>query len=275
MVLRDAIRELAPPILFRMIARGRQGGLRFEGDYADWSAARKASRGYEQSEIAQRVLDAEMKVKRGEAADARDGLPFEAIQFSMPVMVGLLRAALRAHGTLKVVDFGGALGGLYRHYKALGVPGKLNWAVVEQRAFVASGSRHFGNDELRFYETLDDALQTGTPDVMLLSSVLQYLPEPYAFLKRVVTSGALHIVIDRTPCASFKRDVLAVQTVPPEIYPASYPCWILSRDRLLAALAPLYRALTSFTDGSGRWSNDATDFELAGFIFDRTTGARS
>jgi len=275
MLLKQAIRELTPPILFRVFQKGRKRGLLFQGDYADWSKAKKASRGYDQDEIVRRVFEAEMKVKRGEAVDARDGVSFDAIQFSLPMMAGIMRAAARRHGPLRVVDFGGAFGGLYRQYKALGVPGPVNWAVVEQRAFTTLGKANFQNDELRFFENLDDALQAGRPDIMLLSSVLQYLADPYAFLKRVMASGALQVLIDRTPCAKLQRDVLTVQTVPPEIYPASYPCWILSRERLLAAVAPQYRMLASFTDGSGHWSSDVTDFELAGFILDRTAEASS
>jgi putative methyltransferase (TIGR04325 family) len=275
MFLKQAIRELTPPILFRAIQKGRKRGLVFQGDYADWSEAQKASRGYDQKEILQRVFDAEMKVKRGEAIDARDGVPFDTFQFSLPMMMGILRAAALRQEPLTVVDFGGAFGGLYRQYKALGVPGRVNWAVVEQRAFTTLGIAHFQNDELRFFETLDDALQTSAPDIVLLSSVLQYLPEPYALLTRIVESGARQVLINRTPCANRPRDVLTVQTVPPEIYPASYPCWILSRERLLKAVAPQYRVLASFTDGSGHWSSDVTEFELAGFILDRTTEAGS
>jgi putative methyltransferase (TIGR04325 family) len=273
MLLKQAIRELTPPILLRVIQMARKRGLLFQGDYADWNEAQKASRGYEQNEIVQRVFEAEMKVKRGEAMDARDGVPFDAIQFSLPMMAGILRAAACRPAPLNVVDFGGGFGGLYRQYKALGAPGPVNWAVVEQRAFTALGIAHFQNDELRFFEKLEDALQARVPDLLLLSSVLQYLPEPYAFLNQVMASGATELLIDRTPCGTLQRDVLAVQTVPPEIYPASYPCWIFSRERLLKALAPQYRVLASFTDGTGRWSSDVTDFELTGFILDRTTKA--
>jgi len=268
-MLKRAIRELTPPILLRAIRKGPKPGILFRGDYASWSEAQKASGGYDQDEIVRRVFDAEMKVKRGEAADERDGVTFDAVQFSLPVMAGLLRAAARQPGAMRVVDFGGAFGGLYRQYKALGVPGKVSWAVVEQRAFTTLGAANFQNDELRFFENLDDALRGPAPDVTLLSSSLQYLPEPHAFLKRVAASGARHVLIDRTPCTTLARDVLTVQTVPPEIYPASYPCWLLSRERLLQALAPQYRLLASFTDGSGAWPSDAASFELAGFILEQ------
>jgi putative methyltransferase (TIGR04325 family) len=266
MTLRSALRDLTPPLLVRTARKMLRRGLRFEGDYSDWDAAREASRGYDQEDIAHRVLDAELKVKRGEAADARDGVTFDTIQFSLPAMAGLMRA--RRGDALSVVDFGGALGGAYRHYKALGLPGRVRWTVIEQPRFAALGAQHFQNDELRFADSLDAAL-ADAPDAVLLSSVLQYLPDPHAIARRIAASGARHVIIDRTPCSGLPRDVLTVQSVPPEIYPASYPCWILSRERLLAAFAPRLRLFAAFNDGSGTWQSDASAFDLAGFLLER------
>jgi hypothetical protein len=64
MLLKQAIRELTPPILLRVIRKGRKRGLLFQGDYADWSEAKKASRGYDQNEIVRRVFEAEIKLTR-------------------------------------------------------------------------------------------------------------------------------------------------------------------------------------------------------------------
>jgi len=270
MTPRSMLRDIAPPILMRTVRRLLGRGLRFEGDYASWEAARAASRGYDQESIAQRMLAAELKVKQGEAIDARDGVTFDAIQFSLPVMAGLMRA--RRGESLTVVDFGGAFGGSYRHYKALGLPGRVRWTVVEQPHFVAPGAEHFQNEELRFADSIDAALAE-TPDVVLLSSVLQYLPAPHELARRVAASGARHILVDRTPCSVLSRDVLTVQSVPPEIYPASYPCWILSRTRLLDAFGPGVRLFAGFTDGLGAWASDVTPFEFAGFLLERAEGA--
>jgi putative methyltransferase (TIGR04325 family) len=220
-------------------------------------------------EIARRVHDAEIKVARGEAVDARDGVLFDTMQFSLPVMAALMRAAARRGGSLRVVDFGGAFGGLYRHYRALGVPGEVAWTVVEQPRLVALGTAQFQNSELRFVASLEEALGSIPPDVLLLSSVLQYLPDPYALIRRIGEATASHVVIDRTPCSELDRDVLTVQTVPPSIYAASYPCWILARRRLVNSFAPAYHLWAEFNDGTSQWFATAAKFQLAGFVFDR------
>ena len=151
----------------------------------------------------------------------------------------------------------------------------MSWTVVEQESYVTLGRAQFQNAELRFVATLEEALAFGRPDIFLLSSVLQYLSEPYAMVRQIKDSGVPHVVIDRTPCSRLSRDVLTVQTVPPEIYPATYPCWIFSRERLLAAFSPGYRVLASFTDGTGPWRSPAASFEFSGFILDKKSGSES
>jgi len=269
MTLRTLIRELTPPLLLRAGRRaGRARGLRFEGDYASWGDARKASSGYDSADISNRVFEAEMKVRDGRAADARDGVCFDRIQYSLPVMAALARAAVMRSRVLRVLDYGGALGGSYRHFKAFLPPARVEWVVVEQPHYVELGKTHFQSGELRFAATLDDALQDRPADVVLLSSVLQYLPAPYELLRRLAAAATPHIVIDRTPCSALARDVLAVQTVPPQIYPASYPCWIFSRQRLLEPLVGAYALVSDSADASGQWESDRGSFVLAGFILD-------
>jgi putative methyltransferase (TIGR04325 family) len=272
MSLRGALRELLPAAALRAVA-GKPRTLRFEGDYPDWEAALKASGAYDNVAIVSKMLDAELAVKSGRAADARDGVVFESIQFSFPVMAGLGRIA-RGHEPLRVVDFGGAFGGTYRQYKAFhGNP--VSWAVVDQPHVVDLGGKHFTTGELEFHPTLESALAAGPADAVVLSSVLQYLREPYRLISDIARTRIGHVIVDRTPCSELPRDVLAVQHVPAEIYAASYPCWIFSRQRLLGAFGEHFVAVASFTDGSGAWRGEAAAFQLAGFILDRRLAAES
>jgi putative methyltransferase (TIGR04325 family) len=237
------------------------GGLRFDGDYRDWAQAQRASGGYGDETIAHKMCEAELAVKRGAAADARDGVLFDRVQFSLPVMAAFGRIP---KAKLRVIDFGGAFGGSYRQYKAFHRK-PASWAVVEQPAMVTLGREHFKDSDLDFHPTLEAA---GPADAILLSSALQYLPAPYEVVRAIVDARIPHVIVDRTPCSAQARDILTVQKVPAEIYPASYPCWIFSRALLLEAFAPRYDFVASFSDGTGTWHAQATDFELAGFILD-------
>jgi putative methyltransferase (TIGR04325 family) len=273
MSLRGALRELLPNAALRAIRSGRSGEIRFEGNYADWDKALQASGSYDNAAIVRKMCEAELAVKKGDAVDARDGVVFDRMQFSLPVVAALGRAARRLTRPLRVIDFGGAFGGSYRQYKAF-YGDAISWAIVEQPDIVRLGEEHFRNRELEFHRSLSAAFSAAPADVALLSSVLQYLREPYALLADIARASAGHIVIDRTPCSRAERDVLTVQHVPPEIYAASYPCWIFSRQRLLSALSGQFTVLASFSDGSGIWRTEAAEFELAGFMLDRRAQAR-
>ncbi len=268
MSLRGALKELLPAVALRAVGRGSYRRIRFDGDYRDWDKALQASGAYDNAVIVGKMYQAELAVKKGEAADARDGVLFDRMQFSLPVMAAFGRIARGRVRPLRVVDFGGAFGGSYRQYKAFyGDP--VSWAVVEQPYMVRLGKEHFRNSELDFHLSLEAVLSAGPADVILLSSVVQYLREPYGFIGEITRSKIEHAIIDRTPCSALPRDVLTVQKVPPEIYAASYPCWIFSRQRFLSAFSQCFTALVSFSDSGGTWRGEATDFELAGFIFDR------
>lgn len=267
MTMRAILKECVPPILLRMIRPLRRRGIRFEGEFPDWESAQGVSRGYDQADIVQRIFDAERKVRSGEAADERDSVLFDSVQFSLPVMAALARIATIRRAPLRVLDFGGAFGGIYRQYQAFGLPVPASWNVVEQAGFVER-AREFETAQLRFHFRVEDVLSEGLPDVAVFSSVLQYLEHPDDILGRIRAAGVPHVVIDRTPCHAGERDLLVIQRVPAEIYRASYPCWIFSSPRLLRTMKD-YKVIASFEDANGPWQAAGTRFDLSGFILDR------
>jgi len=252
-----------------MVRPLRRRGIRFEGDFPNWETAQRASDGYDHDDIVQRVFEAEGKVRSGAAADERDSVLFDTVQFSLPVMAALARIASLRRAPLRVLDFGGAFGGMYRQYRAFGLPAPASWNVVEQAGFVGR-AQAFETAELRFHLSVEDVLSQGLPDVALFSSVLQYLERPDDILMKMRLAGVPHVVIDRTPCHAGERDLLAIQHVPAEIYRASYPCWIFSRSRLLRTMKDSYKVIASFEDANGPWQGLGTKFDLSGFILDGT-----
>ena len=220
------------------------------GDYPDWKAAESASEGYGTEVIARKVLDATLAVKQGRAAFERDSVLFDRVRYSWPVSTMLLYAALRANGRLSVVDFGGALGShFFQNRSLLKDVRELNWTVVEQPRFVQAGQEYLRDNVLNFSSSLDQAIAEGKPDVLLMSSVLPYLPDPLELLRRVARSEVPLIVIDRTFFA--KRIRITVQKVSPAIYDAQYPCWFLTTESVEDILGQTYSLLTAFDSDDG------------------------
>lgn len=239
-----AARALTPPILWKAWSRLGRGAPRgdgtdvsFAGDYASWDAAARASTGYDAREILSKTMTAARKVRDGAAAFERDSVTFDTPSPPFPLLAALLRAAA-AENRLSVVDFGGALGSSYHQCRRfLDTIGRVRWNVVEQPHYVEAGRAEFANAELRFFRSVEDclAVEPVRPNVLLFSSVLQYLPAPYETLEGLLRHRIPHVVVDRTAFVGGDRERLTVQTVPPSIYEASYPAWFLCERRLVGA----------------------------------------
>ncbi len=204
-----------PPHLRRALpGASANGAVRYSGHFQTWDEARRHSDGYDGPAIVERVKQAQLAVARGEAAYERDSVLFDKIAHSYPLVVGLLRAALRNGGALNVVDIGGALGSTYFQCRGLleGV-GSLRWNVVEQPAFVDCGLAHFQNDHLRFFRDLSSCLAAEGVNVAVLSGVLPYVEDPHAMLQEVAQARLSHVILDRTPLWE-TGDRLTVQSVP-------------------------------------------------------------
>lgn len=265
---RVLIKDLLPPILLKF-RRNRLQKYGYFGNYSSWDQAESASAGYAAEIILTRVREAMLKVKSGTAAYQRDSVIFDQIHYSWPVLAGLLRAAALNQNKLNLIDFGGSLGSHYYQCQPfLKGLDELQWNVVEQENFVRCGQELFANQQLKFYFDIDSCLQETQPNLILLSGVIQCLPQPYVFLTQLLNYNFKHIIFDRVPFNSAPGDRLTVQRVPPEIYDASYPVWFLDYPRFLDILASgNYQLITEF-DGFDQ-ANIPGKFK--GFIYELAT----
>lgn len=205
------------------------------GDYDDWEALASLAGGYEADTILNVTKASLLKVKNGEAVYERDSVLFDKKEYPYSVISALLYAAIECGNELNVLDFGGSLGSTYYQVKDL-IPAsvKLNWSVVEQEKYVQCGQETFADDTLQFHFTIAESMAARKPDVLLLSSVIQYLPKPHDFLKEITALGIKYVLIDRTAFLREERpDRLTLQIVPPEIYEARYPAWFFNEKQLM------------------------------------------
>ena len=270
--LKNILAALTPPIAWEGVrrilsgVRGRQ--IRFAGDFKSWADAEACSTGYGAQDILERTIEAARKVSSDEAAFARDGVAFGEMEHNFPLAWALMHAATR-YGRLHVLDFGGALGSTYFQSRALiHAASDVRWAIVEQPAYVAAGTKEFGNRALSFHATIDAARRQGDFDVLLLSSVIQYLPDPLGFLDSVLAREFPTVILDRTPFMVDDRMRLTVQRVPDWIYPASYPAWLFSEAELVARFAQQYELIVGWP-GSDNVQPEKGKAIFKGFIFER------
>ena len=226
------------PETWRHWIRSKRRWKWFRGNFASWSEARKASKGYDNAAVLDRVLFATREVLEGRAAWERDGTTFTEPRFNEPLLDTLKHIKMISGHQLCLLDFGGGLGGTWRQHRAgLGGDANVRWMVVEQPHYVAAG-KEFSDEVLAFHASLDEAQRCGISRVILFSSVLQYLERPYQLLAGLDSRGFEHVIVDRTPFALDDCERLVVQHTPPELGGGSYPSWLFKRERLLTALGP-------------------------------------
>ena len=219
----------------------------FAGDYATWADAQRLCSGYGDETIIEVTRRALLKVKRGEAVYERDSVLFDHIEYSYPVLANLLYVATLFDNRLRVLDFGGSLGSSYFQNRGyLGHLRDFRWGIVEQPPYVSIGLREFEDDRLRFFTTARDCIALMSPNVLLLSGVVQYLEDPLQFLRGAVEWHIPFIIIDRALLVKDARSRLTIQTVPPSIYRARYPCWILREAEFLEPLVGQYELRDTF-----------------------------
>jgi putative methyltransferase (TIGR04325 family) len=271
-ILTGMAKDWLPPVLARQLRRFSRvgGGITFEGPFATWDEAAKHSSGYDGAQILAKVLVAMLKVKHGEAVFERDSVLFDKIQYAWPVTAGLLWAAARDGGRLSVLDFGGSLGSSYfQNRKFLeGLP-SVSWSIVEQAHFVQAGRQHIQDERLVFYPTIAECVAAEKPNVILLSSVLQYLPDPYAVLDELVGSGIEIILVDRTSFHDGEDDFVAVQKVGEAIYRASYPLWIFSKNNFMNHSSESFELVTEWLSPEEFVGFSSVRFSFNGLVMQR------
>lgn len=263
--MKRLIRGMIPSVLFDL--RRRVSRFGWHGDFPDWDTARARSTGYDCDVILERVTHAVVAVREGRAAFERDSVALPHPEYRWPLLASLAWATAARAGQLAVMDIGGSLGSAYLQHRTFfaDLP-ELRWVIVEQPHFVARGRALFKNEPVEFYETVEECVSAVRPDFVLFGSSLQYFREPHACLAKALESEPEYLVIDRTPFIDSGRDRLTVQSVSPEIYSASYPCWLFDRESFLGRLKRDYQVVAELPcDDRG----NLRGLTFRGFLFRR------
>jgi putative methyltransferase (TIGR04325 family) len=116
---------------------------------------------------------------------------------------------------------------------------------------VDCGQKFFQNEILHFFYTPEEMIvKQGLPDLLILSCVLPYLEKPYEKLKILMGFKFPYILIDNTYFNYENRDRICIQRVPPEIYKASYPCWMLNYEHIQSTLSVKYELISDHENDS-------------------------
>ena len=243
----------------------------YETNIENWQEALSRSTGYDTQLILDKVISATREVCAGRAAYERDTVTFQQPQVVYPLVSWLMYTAA-THKHLRVMDFGGSLGSLYYQHRQLLDPiNDFAWGVVEQEHIVQVGQAEFETNVLHFYSTIQECVEAIRPNFVLLSSVLQYIENPYELLDQIFKLDAPYIFIDRTMAQYENLDSVAIQHVQPIIYKASYPVWFLDAHRLEGMFASYnYKIIDKFDPYPGStFGAEGNDFPYQSWFLSR------
>ncbi len=254
------LKDIIPPFIVRHLTGFFYG---WHGNFKDWKTALEKCTGYNYDLIFEKVRLSAMKVKTGEIRFERDSVAFNEIRYNFAVLAALMWIGNTNNNRIRVLDFGGSLGSIYYQNRFfLSSLSMVKWCIVEQPRFVEIGKRDFSTDELLFYNNIDECLADTEIDVVLLSSVLPYISEPYVLLEKIKSKKIRFLLFDKMPLIK-GPDRITIQKVKPSIYKASYPCWFFNKTKFLEFFKPDYDLVFDFDNTDS--ANINSDFK--GYLY--------
>ena len=217
--------------------------LNLIGRYSSYEEASLNSQGYNQAIIVDQVGRAVESVLTGESAYERDGVAFDLRP--QPEIVSLLLNNIKAND--RIVDIGGGIGSLYINFPEI-FPSSCMYSVLESPLMVQRGRLLAQSYTLPicFYEQGEaDGLN---PDILILSSVLQYLPDPFQVIHQWTQLKRPRIIfIDRTPVTKTPSYWSIQDNDNYYIERTTYPLQIMNYTTLMSAF-PGYSLITTWTN---------------------------
>ena len=231
MNITKVINGMLPPTMKTLI-RGTLS--RFIGfvEVGSWAEAQKAVAGYESDTAVESIIESIQQAHA--SSNETKALTSRDLQIISSFAIAI--AAVGVSNTkIKVVDVGGA-GGDYFFMFANAMPAvTFDWVVVETPALATAITKtNLGKGrDIRWVSSLDEA---GSDfDVALLSSVMQYVDDPYGLLTKVADKCKA-MIINRIPLTTSKVDQATVQHVRSHGRRGAYPAWFFGSEVFLGEI---------------------------------------
>lgn len=216
-------------LIFYSLSLSRNESIRLNSIFLTYSDALNYSDGYDNPKIAEMLRSNAQHMLNTPNAYVRDGIVFNCGNYSF-ALLGAIYAEDRKHD-INVLDFGGNLGSFYYQHIEYLRRGINKWIVIEQSYLVEIAKEFKFDDKLVYYHDLDKVKYYHF-DLIILSSVLPYLEEPYHILKDLLAFRAEFVFIDRTYFCDFKAcDFVMIQeNLNSDI---NYPVWVFNKLKMI------------------------------------------
>lgn len=226
----DFLKKITPKFIKNFINLVFKRKIKISRNFDSWQLALKNSSGYDNSQIFNKTIRNFKKVLKKEAKFERDSVLFF---YNCPdkKLISIIKKLYKKK-IINICDFGGSLASSYFQNRDYLNTKKFHWHVVEQKRYVDFAKKNIGINNLSFHTDLNLLLKKKKFDLVIFSSVLQYLRSPYSLLDKALNKKIQNVIISRTPF--FKnKEMIKIQIVPKHIYKASYPIRIFNQNKLI------------------------------------------
>lgn len=213
--------------------------------FANWQTAARQSDGYATVPVLESIVKASQAVAGGDALYDRDGVRYHTFAENGH-LINALRHVLNAEGRFQVLDYGGALGSLYRQHRwFLSDFTDFVWCVVEQKLFVETGQKLFENRKLKFETTIAAAFKAYKPNIAVISHTLQRVEQPFDVLNNIIQLDIPYLFIE-VPTVKAAENRITQSTFPARSCKTTYPTWLFAETEFKEKLQQYYRILNEF-----------------------------
>ena len=264
------IKNLLPPIITQKLKDHLNNSI----EYQSYDAAIKNSDNYDNDDLA-KVL-----VSKGEMLSAEIIEKKEVSSLAYQTFVGLACAVNSKK--LKVIDFGGSTGTHYYWAKAILQKNiEIDWRIVETKSIVKNAKeRGLETSELSFHETIEAASKMEDFDLVFASGSLQYTPEPFDFLKKLIEVNSKKIVLSRLPVSERKVVLLQkttflgnavgnVSEIQTKNRVISYPVTMLEKGKLEKLLSDSGDIQFKLLESKASYQSKKGDYDMWTYVVDK------
>lgn len=266
------IKSLLPRYLYQKILLFFKPDIAFKSSYENWNIALSKSMSYKDKKIFEKVKASYNQIFSGNGVYERDGKIFYK-EIHSQVLLELLEEISKKYHKINILDFGGSFGSVFfqhiNHIKSKKYD--ISWNIVEQKHYVEYAKKNFYKESLNFFYDIDGAVMEGKPNIILLSSTLQYIEDYQQLLKKIISLDSEFIFIDKTPVHQGNESLITIQDVPKHVYGQriTYPVHIFSEKNLINFFAKTYSICNQGNSIKKIYHTSDTEFTFKWYVLNK------
>ena len=199
----------------------------------NWESAVSGSSGYQSPQTMSTIEGSDPVVDK--QTINQNFLGNRYLQVASAILSGLNPEKLKPGTTIRLLDIGGGLGE-YFFLLQQNLPNlKFEWLILETPALCElAKSKHADSSGVSWTDALNDSSQTF--DIVLLSSVIQYVEKPFELIETAMQKAPL-LIFNRLPLSKNPHNSVCIQRPGFLETKGSYPVHILSEKLFLSYLS--------------------------------------